>query len=253
MKIWTSEHIFNHPWETVTQAVWRKYPNPHNPAVVGTDVLDRKVVQGVLHTHRLISSRWGLPGWAQRILGADRICYGYEESKVNPTERTMEMQTRNVTFANTVSMDERLVYLPDPDNGDQTMLRAETIITVKGVPLTDYMESFLINTVSRNSTKGRDALEWIICKINENVEDLVTTAKNTSTEVITTTRRSITEITDTASRSVDDLSVCAKKSVDGISDVAKKSIDDISYVTKKSINEIQNIATPAAVKLPRIS
>jgi len=253
MKVWTSEHIFNHPWETVTQAVWRKYPNPHNTAVVGTDVLDRRVVQGVLHTHRLISSRWGLPSWAQRILGADRICYGYEQSKVDPTERTMEMQTRNVTFASTVSMDERLVYSPDPSNEDQTILRSETIITVKGVPLTDYMENFLISTVSRNSFKGRDALEWIICKINTNVEDLVATAKNTSTEVLTTTRRSITEMTDSASRSVDDLSMCAKKSVDEISDVAKKSIDDISYVTKKSINEIQNITTPSAAKLPRIS
>ncbi|CAL4210632.1 unnamed protein product, partial [Meganyctiphanes norvegica] len=253
MKINTCDNIFNHPWETVTQAVWRKYPNPINPAVVGTDVLDRRVVQGVLHTHRLISSRWGLPIWAQKILGADRICYGYEQSKVDPTERTMEMQTKNVTFASTVSMDERLVYSPDPSNEDQTVLRSETIITVHGVPLTDYMESFLINSVSRNSFKGRDALEWIIGKINTNVEELVTTAKNTSSEVITTTRRSITEITDSASRSVDDLSICAKKSVDGISDVAKKSIDDISYVTKKGINEIQSIATPASAKLPRIS
>ncbi|CAH1644913.1 unnamed protein product [Spodoptera littoralis] len=31
MKIWTSEHTFNHPWETVAQAAWRKYPNPITP------------------------------------------------------------------------------------------------------------------------------------------------------------------------------------------------------------------------------
>jgi hypothetical protein len=32
MRIWTSEHIFNHSWETVTEGQWQKYPNPHNQA-----------------------------------------------------------------------------------------------------------------------------------------------------------------------------------------------------------------------------
>jgi hypothetical protein len=51
----------------VAQAAWRKYPNPMNPAVIGTDVVDRKVVDGVLHTHRLVSSKWGFPRWAQSV------------------------------------------------------------------------------------------------------------------------------------------------------------------------------------------
>jgi hypothetical protein len=38
-----------------------------NPAVIGTDVVDRKVVDGVLHTHRLVSSKWGFPRWAQSV------------------------------------------------------------------------------------------------------------------------------------------------------------------------------------------
>jgi hypothetical protein len=41
MKIWATEHVFNHNWETVTQSQWRKYPNPHNTAVLGTDVISR--------------------------------------------------------------------------------------------------------------------------------------------------------------------------------------------------------------------
>lgn len=51
----------------MVQAAWRKYPNPMNPAVLGTDVIDRKVVDGVLHTHRLVTSEWGLPGWARSV------------------------------------------------------------------------------------------------------------------------------------------------------------------------------------------
>ncbi|KAG0730539.1 Protein slowmo [Chionoecetes opilio] len=320
MKIWTSEHTFTHPWETVTQAVWRKYPNPHNPAVVGTDVIERRVTGGVLHTHRLISSRWGLPNWAQKILGSDRVCYGYEHSEVDPEERTMTMRTRNLTFASTVSMDERLVYSPDPNNSGNTVLRQETIITVKGVPLTSYMENYLINSISNNSfkrggcafteslapicklwgddicvqrrqaagrckatemrrlqypsyyqpllvapkegneieepealslqEKGRDALEFVISKINHEVEELVSTYKRSTSEILDHTKRSLGEITESAMRSVDDISSAAKKSVDGLSDAAKKSIDDISCVAKKGIDTFTQPTSPGP--MPRI-
>ena len=58
MKIWTSEHVFNHNWDTVVQSQFRKYPNPHNTAVLGTDVYDRRVdpKTGILHSHRIITS-----------------------------------------------------------------------------------------------------------------------------------------------------------------------------------------------------
>lgn len=59
--------IFSHPWETVAQAAWRKYPNPMNPAVIGTDVVERKIVDGVLHTHRLVGSTWYFPRWTQSV------------------------------------------------------------------------------------------------------------------------------------------------------------------------------------------
>lgn len=38
-----------------------------NPAVIGTDVVDRKVVDGVLHTHRLVGSTWYFPRWTQSV------------------------------------------------------------------------------------------------------------------------------------------------------------------------------------------
>jgi len=74
MKIWTQEHTFGHSWDAVVRGQWRKYPNPHNPAVLATDVLQRGVDPdtGVLHSHRIISSDWGLAPWVQRLIGANR-------------------------------------------------------------------------------------------------------------------------------------------------------------------------------------
>ena len=66
MRIWTSEHVFNHSWETVTTGQWQKYPNPHNQAVLGTDVLDRRVEDGVLHSHR--SVEWSVEWSVQYFL-----------------------------------------------------------------------------------------------------------------------------------------------------------------------------------------
>merc|ERR1712123_93652 len=129
MKIWTSEHVFNHNWETVVQGQWQKYPNPHNQAVVGTDVVERKVTEeGVLHSHRIISSDWGLAEWVQQLIGANKVCYASENSIVDPRRRLMEMHSRN---------------------------------------LTSSMEGIIVNTVSKNSNKGRVAIEWVVDKLGE--------------------------------------------------------------------------------------
>lgn len=46
----------------------RKYPNPMNPCVVGVDVLERSVDGcGRLHSLRLLSTEWGLPGLVRAV------------------------------------------------------------------------------------------------------------------------------------------------------------------------------------------
>lgn len=60
--------VCSYPWETVIKAAMRKYPNPMNPNVVGVDVLDRTLdAEGRLHSHRLLSTEWGLPGIVRAV------------------------------------------------------------------------------------------------------------------------------------------------------------------------------------------
>lgn len=167
MKIWTSEHVFNYNWETVSGGQWQKYPNPHNQAVVGTDVVDRRVVGGVLHSSRIISSDWKLASWVQNLIGANKVCYAHEVSTVDPRNRVMTMQSKNLSFSNVVTMEENMTYRPHPEDAGKTMMLQETIVTVQGVPLTSYMESIIVNTVSNNSNKGKAAMEWIVEKLRE--------------------------------------------------------------------------------------
>jgi len=212
MKIWESEHTFNHPWETVTQAAWRKYPNPMNPAVVGIDVLDRKVDNGVLHTHRLVSTKFGLPAWVYSLMGKDQTCYVSEYSEVDPNQKTMMLKSRNLSLCNYLSVDERLTYSQHPTKADCTLLKQEAIVTVHGVPLTSYLESAMTNTISVNANKGRQAMEWVISKLNAEVHELTTTAVKSMDEITLTTKKSMDDITRVAQLSMDNLQNFASSS-----------------------------------------
>nr|XP_027783055.1 PRELI domain containing protein 3B-like isoform X2 [Marmota flaviventris] len=151
MKIWTLEHVFDHLWENVTTAAMHKYPNPMNPSVVGVDVLDRHVdPSGRLHSHRLLSTEWGLPSI---------------------------LKSTNISFTNMVSGDERLIYKPHPQDPEKTILTQEAIISVQGVSLSSYLEGLMATMISSNASKGREAMEWVIHKLNAEIEELTASAR----------------------------------------------------------------------------
>ncbi|KAE8598305.1 hypothetical protein XENTR_v10016793 [Xenopus tropicalis] len=126
MRIWSSEHVFSHPWDTVIKAAMRKYPNPMNPCVVGVDVVDRNLdPQGRLHSQRLLCTEWGLPSLVRAILGTNRtLTYIKEHSVVDPIEKKMVLCSTNISLTNLVSVDERLVYTPHPENPEDTNPRS---------------------------------------------------------------------------------------------------------------------------------
>ncbi|XP_032323095.1 PRELI domain containing protein 3A isoform X15 [Camelus dromedarius] len=164
MRVWSSEHVFSHPWDTVIKAAMRKYPNPMNPCVVGVDVLERSVdAQGRLHSLRLLSTEWGLPGLVRAVLGTGRtMTYVQERSVVDPAEKRMELCSANLTLTNVVSVSERLVYTPHPENAGRTVLTQEAVITVRGIGLGSHLEGLMVNTIASNAKKGWAAIEWII-------------------------------------------------------------------------------------------
>ncbi|XP_024619695.1 PRELI domain containing protein 3A isoform X4 [Neophocaena asiaeorientalis asiaeorientalis] len=138
----------------------RKYPNPMNPSVVGVDVLERSVdSRGRLHSHRLLSTEWGLPSLVRAILGTSRtLTYIREHSVVDPVGKKMELCSTNITLTNWVSVSERLVYTPHPEDPGRTVLTQEAVITVKGISLGSYLESLMANTISSNAKKVLDAM-----------------------------------------------------------------------------------------------
>ncbi|XP_013405677.1 PRELI domain containing protein 3B [Lingula anatina] len=178
MKIWSSQHIFEHPWETVVTAAQRKYPNPINTNVTGLDVVNRHVdQQGVLQSHRLMRTKWGFPGWVIKLVGMSKDCFVSEHSKVDPANKTMVLKSQNMTYHNFVSVDETLVYTPHPEDKNKTILKQEAAITVHGVPLAGKLEGILEGNFDSNAHKGRQAIEWVISTIKVEAEEMTHAAK----------------------------------------------------------------------------
>jgi hypothetical protein len=48
---------------------------------------------------------------------------------------------------------EKLTYCPHPVEKDTTLLKQEAVITVHGIPLSSYIESFISQTISANANK----------------------------------------------------------------------------------------------------
>ena len=206
MKICTTEHVFNYNWETVTQSQWRKYPNPHNPAVHGSDVVERKVTNdGVLHSKRIIISSWAFPGWIQRIIGTPSECFAYEYSTVDACQRRMEMTSINLTFCSVLSMREKMCYSQHPNFPNKTIMKQETEVAVRGVPLTDYIENSIISMCDLNSGKGRAAMDWVVEKLGSESRNVASNLEKLKTE-ISSLRNSVAEnLIFTAKKSIEDL------------------------------------------------
>jgi hypothetical protein len=173
MKIWESEHTFEHPWETVVQAAMRKYPNPLNTAVKSTDVVEREVREdGVLTSERLLSTEWNIPNWVTGLIGLRNPSYGFEYSEVDPVRKTFRLKSRNLNCTSFVSVDETLEYKADPSDANKTHLAQTAVVTMKGIPLIDYCENLMTQTIHNNASKGRDGLEWVIGNVTRELKEL---------------------------------------------------------------------------------
>lgn len=91
-----------------------------------------------------------------------------------------------------------MTYAPHPTDPNATLLKQEAIVTVQGMPLTDYVENVLTSRISLNAGKGRQAIEWVITKIETEVKELKNTAIVSTDELITQTKKSLDDIAQSA-------------------------------------------------------
>ncbi|KAJ3277452.1 hypothetical protein HK104_003287, partial [Borealophlyctis nickersoniae] len=156
VKFFATNSQFQYSWDNVSQAVWRKYPNPFASHVLSSDVIERSVdpATGVMSTTRLFLKKGNLPQWGLALLHVPEA-YIIEQSTVDPNTRTMTIVTRNLSHKKLMLVEERQVLRPHPDTPNWTEVRTEArIVSNTGwTPIRSRVEGFGLTKFKDNTIR----------------------------------------------------------------------------------------------------
>ena len=124
---------------------------------------------------------------------------------VDPIAQTMELTSTNLSFCNVVSMKEKMKYSQHPEDPNKTIMTAEMVVTVRNVPLTTYMEDIVLSTVSKNSGKGRIAMEYVVDKLKNETRPISDYLDKLKLEVIDLKHLVSENVIKTAQVSIEEL------------------------------------------------
>ncbi|CCG81908.1 UPS-like protein C36.10 [Taphrina deformans PYCC 5710] len=168
MKIFENSCVFDYPWQQVSAAHWRKYPNEKADHVVAVDTLRREydAETGTLRIERLITCRQAAPRWIVKLVGGTEDSYVREVSEVNLHTKTLTLLSTNLTFSNIMSVQETVQYTPHPQApGKRTLFRQDAKITAYGALsrfANNAMENFTIDRFKQNALRGRAGFETVL-------------------------------------------------------------------------------------------
>ncbi|XP_050689963.1 PRELI domain-containing protein 1, mitochondrial-like [Eriocheir sinensis] len=152
MRYTENTSIFKYPWEQVAQGIWQRYPNPESSHVLSEDTVVRKVVDGQLHSKRLLTKTNRMPKWGERIISARNVNV-IEESVVDPHKREMCTYTRNVGLTKVMTCIEKVTYRPCPDNPQWTIADRKAWIDSKIFGLSYAIQTFGAERYKKNIQK----------------------------------------------------------------------------------------------------
>jgi len=169
MKVFESSCVFDYPWANVSIANWRKYGawNTQSTHVVAVDTLNRSVDPrtGILRTERLITCKQNVPRWLMKIVGGTEESYVREVSEVDPQQQTVTLRSMNLTCSNIISVQETVVYSPDPSSPEtRTRFQQDAQITAYGAfsRICAAIEDWSVERFGQNARKGRVGFEAVL-------------------------------------------------------------------------------------------
>jgi len=168
VKFYSTHYTFQHPFEDVSFAFLRKYPNPLSQHVLGCDTLSRHVDQetGTLTSQRLIKKTSTKNIIAEKLLGKGQS-YGFilEDSVINLKERKMVTVTRNLTYAKVLFIEETCTYTAAEENSEWTDMRTDVRVVCPLWGWSRPVEGAGLEKFKKNVIKAREALEFVIQKV----------------------------------------------------------------------------------------
>ncbi|XP_078344462.1 PRELI domain-containing protein 1, mitochondrial-like [Oculina patagonica] len=164
MKFYCTNCMLKFNWDQVTNAFWKRYPNPFSRHVLSEDIISRSLVGNKLVTKKLTTKTNSLPRWAERFVSSKVACV-VEESVVDPEAKTLTTYTRNITFTRLMVVEEKCVYSVHPTNKEWTTCQRQSWISSGVFGFARAIERFGIERYKSNASKAIKGLNFIMEKL----------------------------------------------------------------------------------------
>lgn len=224
MKLFSSEHVYDHEWKTVTFAAQNKYPNPFSSHVVAVDVLNRHIDdQGILVSERLITYKGFLPSWLKSVTGvsmASANTYIHEITKVNVHTGEMELESENVTGREYMSVTEKCNYARQGAVTKFTQT-AEMKAGYGWSMVKAMLESKMVERFDNSAAQGRRGLQYVIDNLEESVGALSKNVDEMSKEI----DHALEEAKCAVAQNVDEAIGIAQVKMEDVKDMIKSATD----------------------------
>ncbi|KAJ3393588.1 hypothetical protein HDU92_007627 [Lobulomyces angularis] len=156
--------VYHSPFQAVSEAVFRKYPNPFAQHVYSNDVISRTVDDnGNLCTTRLFLKKGSLPKWAKKLWNVGDV-WVLEQSIVDPITLSMKTITRNLSHTKLMLVEETQIIKPHPINVSWTQVEASAriISNVSWSSLRSSVERYGFYKGKDNMIRSSNGLKHVI-------------------------------------------------------------------------------------------
>jgi len=162
VKFFSATHTFSHPFDAVSSAFLRKYPNSRAPHVKSVDTVERSInSDGHLVIKRVIGCEQNLPTFLT-ALGLGSRAFMCETTTIDPRQKTMTIQTRNLTMPGVCLIEELCKYRADED---RTVYEQSAAISASIPLLNGQIESYCLQTQNRRSVEGIQSMDELIERV----------------------------------------------------------------------------------------
>lgn len=167
MRFYNGRDTFDFTWDQVAIGFWSRYPNPHSTHVLSEDVFSRNIINGTLVTKRLLTKTNRMPKWGEMLIGqrVSNCVKVVEESVIDPAKKTMVTYTRNIGLTNILSVEEKCIYQPDPENDSRTQLERQVWISSNITGVSRAVTKFALERFKRNASKASEGFVHVLNNI----------------------------------------------------------------------------------------
>lgn len=167
----------------VPDLTWIRDSRLPHPSKNRTPPNSRKLTISKLITERLITCRQSVPKWLLRIIGGTEVSYVHEISEVSRENQTVTMRSTNLTCAHILSVQETVIYSPDPTHPEtKTNFNQNAQITAYGAfsRICNTIEDWSVDRFEQNAKKGREGFESVLRMSREAFSELKADMAKTS-------------------------------------------------------------------------